>query len=209
MAGDAVGLLDALGIEQAHVVGASMGGNIGQLIAIDHHERVSSLTSIAADSGNPAVPVIANPEAFAALPPPPAEGDRAAFIEYQVKSIQARGSPAYPAAEEDVLQAVMRNVERAYDPAGLVRQQTVTLVGRLEHNSYRHANLSRIAAPTAIVQGADDPLQAMASAEDLAANIPGSALFVIPGMGHDLPTELAPMIASAVDRVARQDASGG
>jgi pimeloyl-ACP methyl ester carboxylesterase len=206
MASDAVGLLDALAIEQAHLVGASMGGNIAQLVAIDHPERVSSLTTIGADSANPAVPVIADPEAFATLPAPPAEGDRAAFVEYQVKTYQVRSSPAYPPAEETLRQAVARSVERAYDPAGLVRQQTVTLVGRLERDNYRYANLEQITAPTAIIQGADDPLQSLASAQDLAARIPGSELFLIPGLAHDLPPELAPLFAAAVERVATREA---
>jgi proline iminopeptidase len=104
--------------------------------------------------------------------------------------------------EQTLRQQVTRTVERAYDPAGLVRQQVVTLVGHLERDSYRRANLKQITAPMAIVQGADDPLQPLASAQDLAATIPGAELFVIPGLGHDLPPQLAPLFAAAVDRPA-------
>jgi pimeloyl-ACP methyl ester carboxylesterase len=89
-------------------------------------------------------------------------------------------------------------VDRAYDPAGLVRQQTVTLVDHLDPDNYRHANLVHITAPTAIVQGAADPLEPLASAQDLEANIPGAELFVIPGLGHDVPPQLAPLFAAAI-----------
>ena len=208
MANDAVGLLDALGIEQAHLVGISMGGNIAQLVAIDHPQRVLSLTSIGADSANRALPLVADPEAFATVPPPPAPGDRAAFIEYQIASERVKASPAYPPPEPALRQRVARTVERAYDPAGLTRQQVVTLVGHYERDSHRHANLGKITAPTAIVQGADDPLQPLASAQDLAATIPGAELFVIPGLGHDVPPPLAPLFAAAIERTATRSAAG-
>lgn len=204
MANDTVGLLDALGIKQAHLVGASMGGNIAQLVAIDYPDRVLSLTTIGADSANPALPVIANPGAFAAVPPVPAPGDREAFVEYQIASYRALASPAYPPSGEALREVAVRTSERAYDPAGLVRQQVVTLVDHLDPGSYRHANLGRIAAPAAIIQGADDPLQPLASAQELAAAIPDAELFVIPGVGHDLPPPLAPLFASAVDRAAHR-----
>jgi pimeloyl-ACP methyl ester carboxylesterase len=206
MANDAVGLLDALGIEQAHLVGISMGGDIAQLVAIDHPERALSLTSIGADSGNAAVPLVADPEAFAAVPAPPAAGDKEAFVAYQIATLRVLSGPTYPIPEPALRQHVERTVERAYDPAGLVRQQVVTLVGHLERDGHRHASLNRITAPTVIVQGADDPLQPLASAQDLAANIPGAELFVIPGLGHDLPPPLAPLFAAAVARAATRAA---
>lgn len=206
MANDAVGLLDGLGIRQAHLVGLSMGGDIGQLVAIDRPDRVRSLTSIGADSANPGLPVIADPAAFGAVPPPPADGDRAAFVEYQLATYRVLSSPAYPPSDAALRRQVELTVERAYDPAGLVRQQVVTLVGHLERDNYRHANLGRIAAPVAVVQGADDPLQPLASAQELAATIPGAELFVVPGLAHDVPAPLAPLFAAAATRVARRAA---
>ena len=122
-------------------------------------------------------------------------------------SYRVKASPAYPPPEPALRQLVARTVERAYDPAGLTRQQVVTLVGHYERDSHRHANLGRITAPTAIVQGADDPLQPLASAQDLAANIPGAELFVIPGLGHDVPPQLAPLFAAAIERVATRSAA--
>jgi pimeloyl-ACP methyl ester carboxylesterase len=209
MAADTVGLLDALGIERVHLVGASMGGDIAQLVAIDHPDRVLSLTSIGADSANPALPVIARPEAFAAVPPAPPEGDKGAFVEYQLATYRALSSPAYPLPEETLRRLAERSVERAYDPTGLVRQQVVTLVGHLEPDSYRRSGLKRITAPTSIVQGADDPLQPLASAQDLAATIQGAERFVIPGLGHDLPPQLAPLFAAAIGRAADRPAQAG
>jgi pimeloyl-ACP methyl ester carboxylesterase len=142
------------------------------------------------------VPFIAG--LFLPNPPLPPEGD----VEYQIATYRALASPAYPVSEQALREHVVRNVERAYDPVGLVRQQVVTLVGHLERESFRRANLERITTPTAIVQGADDPLQPLASARDLVASIPDSELFVIPGLGHDLPPQLAPIFATAVERAA-------
>jgi pimeloyl-ACP methyl ester carboxylesterase len=198
MAKDSVGLLDALNIQHAHLVGASMGGDIAQLVAIDHPDRVLSLTTIGSDSANPALPLIANPDAFANVPPPPADGDKDAFVDYQFATYQVLRSPGYPMSDETLRELVVRNVQRAYDPAGLVRQQTVTLVDHLQADGHRRTNLKRITTPTSVIQGADDPLQPLASAQDLAASVPGAELYVIPGLGHDVPPQLAPLFAAAI-----------
>jgi pimeloyl-ACP methyl ester carboxylesterase len=198
MAKDTVGLLDALGIEQAHLVGASMGGAIGQWVAIDYPERVLSLTTIAADSGNPKLPVIANPEAFANVPPQPTTADRDAFIEWEVKTWQALSGATYPTDETTLREWAERDFERGFDPDGLLRQQIAILVDHVAPSAERWNNLPRIMAPTMVVQGSEDPLVPTSSAEDLAARIPNAELRVIPGLGHFIPDEVIPEIVDAV-----------
>lgn len=197
MADDAVGLLDALGIRQAHIAGVSMGGGIAQLVAIDHPRHTLSLTSMMADSGNPALPVVAKPEAFAGLPPAPAAGDEEGFVAYQVRVRQVLASPRYPIDEEVVRQGVERAVQRSYDPQALVRQQTVALVGHYDPD-HRFANLGAIQAPTVVLQGTDDPIVSVEAAREIAAKIPGADLRIIEGLGHDMPLQLVPVFADAI-----------
>jgi pimeloyl-ACP methyl ester carboxylesterase len=202
MAEDAVGLLEALNIPKAHIVGVSMGGGIAQLVAINHPQRTLSLTSIMADSGNPALPLIAKPEALAGLPTPPVDGDKETFIDYQSKLWQVLGSPDYPTDEQTIRELVRRDVERSYDPAGLARHQAVALFGHFDVQ--RYANLKSIVAPTVVLQGADDPLVPVEAARDIAANIPGAELIIVPGMGHELPTQLVLTIADAITSAAER-----
>ena len=206
MAADAVGLLDALEIEQAHITGLSMGGAIAQLIAIDYPERVRSLALIASDSGNLAMPVIANPEAFADVPPQPTTVDREAFIEWQVKTWQALIGSEYPVDEATLRQWAVRHFERNFDPDALVRHQTVSLLGHLDSSQYRLSHLEAISAPTVVLQGAEDPLVPVAAAEEIAALVPDADLRLIPGLGHFIPPELAQEVADAItDAAARAE----
>lgn len=207
MARDAVGLLDALGIQQAHIVGISMGGAIAQLIAIDFPERMLSLTSLMADSGNPELPAIAKPEAFEGVPPQPASVDREAFIEWQVKTSQALAGSSYPTDEATLREWAERSFERGFDPDGLVRQQTVSFVSHIESASYRLNNLENIAAPTVVLHGTDDPLVPVASAEDIAARVPDAELRIVPGLGHSIPIALVPEFADAVAAAAARATS--
>ena len=204
MAADAIGLLDALEIQQAHIVGISMGGAIAQFIAIDEPERALSLTLLAADSGNPDLPVIADPEAFAGVPMPPTTVDRDAFIDWQVKTWQALAGAENPTDEAILLDWAQRDFARGFDPAGLTRQQTVSLVGHFESASYRLNNLEKITAPTVVLQGEDDPLVPVASAEDIAARVPGAELRLIPGLGYDIPAELVTTFADAITAAAKR-----
>lgn len=202
MARDAVGLLDALGVNAAHIVGISMGGAIAHLIAIDHPESALSLTLMMADSGDPALPPIAKPEVFAAIPAPPAEGDRAGFVEYDLKIRQAQASPGYPTDAQTLRGWVERDVSRAYEPDGLTRQATVSLVGHIESAAYRRSNLPSIKAPTVVLHGADDPVVAVASARDIADQVPLAELRMIEGLGHDIPLALVDQFVDAITSAA-------
>lgn len=147
MVGDAVGLLDALGIGQAHVVGASMGGTIAQLLAADHPERVLSLTSISADSGDPVLPAVADEEALAVIPPLEPGMSKEAYVERQVISFQVIGSPRYPVPEETRRLWVQRDVERAFSPAGEARQSAAVLMAHFIDRTPRLAAIQAYPDP--------------------------------------------------------------
>lgn len=204
MAADAVGLLDALGIEQAHLVGASMGGAIAQLVAIDYPDRVLSLTSLMADSGNPELPVLAKPEAFEGVPPQPTTADKDAFIAWQVATWQVLYGPTYPTDEATLLEWAERDYARDFDPEALIRQQTVSFLGHIDSAEYRLNNLENIEVPTVVVQGTEDPIVPVESAEDIAARVPNAELRIIPGMGHAMPVELMPEFVDAITSAAER-----
>jgi pimeloyl-ACP methyl ester carboxylesterase len=193
MAGDAIGLLDALHIDRAHIVGASMGGMIGQLVAADYPQRVLSFTSIMSTTGNPALPP-SKPEAGALLgAPAPSPKDQEAFAAHAIKVSRTIGSPLYPAEESYLRERALSDAARSYSPLGMLRQlAAVTATGD------RRAKLKNITAPTLVIHGADDPLVPVQGGEDTAANIAGAQLMIIPGMGHDLP---APLYATVVDAI--------
>jgi pimeloyl-ACP methyl ester carboxylesterase len=194
MALDSVGLLDALDIDKAHIVGASMGGMIAQIIAADHRERVRSLVSIMSTSGDPRLPQ-GDPEALAVLTvkPPPAE-DRAANIEHGLKCQRAIGSVSLPASDDELRIKVAKGYDRSNYFLGVPRQLLAVLA-----NGIRVELLKRIAAPTLVIHGAEDRLIPPAAGEDTAAHIPGAELMLVDGMGHDFPT---PLIGTLIEAVA-------
>lgn len=197
MAADGIALLDALGIDKAHIVGASMGGMIAQLIAATYPERTLTLTSIMSTTGNPAVPP-AKPEAMAVLTSRPTAGDEATMVEFGVKAARIIGSPAYPAAEERLRTRVTNDFRRSFSPAGVARQMAAVVA-----NGDRRARLASVTAPTLVIHGDADPLVPVEGGRDTAANIKGAELKIIPGMGHDLPVELVDTIADAVAGMAK------
>jgi pimeloyl-ACP methyl ester carboxylesterase len=183
MANDAVGVLDALGVEKAHVVGVSMGGMIGQTLAIEHPDRVLSLTSIMSTTGSQAVGQ-PRPEVMMALIAPPPT-DRDGFVDHQAKMFRLIGSPDYPMPEEELRGLIGSSYDRMNYPAGFMRQLSCILA-----SGDRTAALASVTAPTVVIHGEADPLIQPDGGEATAKAIPGAKLVKIPGMGHDFPPQL-------------------
>jgi pimeloyl-ACP methyl ester carboxylesterase len=199
MADDAVGLMDALGIEKAHIVGASMGGMIAQLIAADYPERVLSLTSIMSSSGNPMLPH-PKPRVLAQImSPAPSASNFDAIVARGIKTYRAIGSPKFPTDEGTLRKWVTRDAKRAYYPAGVLRQIAAVMT-----NGDRRPKLRRIVAPTVVLHGEDDPLVPVEAGRDTAANIDDAELRVVPGMGHDIPLRLVGVFADAIVAAAER-----
>jgi pimeloyl-ACP methyl ester carboxylesterase len=192
MAADGMALLDHLGIDRAHVVGASMGGMIAQHIAARYPARVLSLTSVMSTTGNPRLPR-AQKEAMRVLANRPMNGDPEALIAYSVNAARVIGSPDYPAAEDRLQRRVRNDFERGWYPQGVARQMAAIVA-----DGDRRAMLKTIKAPTLVIHGEADPLVPIAGGRDTADNIPGARLLTIPGMGHDLPLALVDTLADAV-----------
>lgn len=198
MAEDALGLLDALGVERAHVVGASMGGMIAQHLAARHPERVLSLASIMSTTGNPSLPRPSR-EALRVLLARPRTNDLEAVVAHGIRTAKTIGSPRYPVDDAALASRVRAIVSRMHYPPGLSRQLAAIIA-----DGDRRAMLRTIAVPTVIIHGTADPLVPVAGGRDTAASIPGADLVEIEGMGHNMPLPLVPRIVDAVDRVAAE-----
>lgn len=192
MAEDGVGLLDALGIERAHVVGASMGGMIAQHIAFGHPERVRSLTSIMSTTGNPRLPA-ARKAAIDVLTRRPASTEEAILVDHGVRIVRTIGSPAYPEDEAKLRERVAASIRRSLYPQGLPRQLAAIIA-----DGCRRERLRAISAPTLVIHGEDDPLVPVEGGRDTAAHVAGAKLVTFPGMGHDLPLELVEPLAETI-----------
>lgn len=181
MATDALGVLDALGVGQAHVVGVSMGGMIAQRMALAAPRRVLSLTSVMSSSSAPGLPQ-ARPEVIAALMRRPSGRDRQAVEDHYVRLFRIIGSPGFVTPEAELRQRIAQAAERGFYPVGTLRQMLAVMA-----DSARAALLAQIKAPTLVFHGQDDPLLPYACGEDTARRIPGARLIGVAGMGHDLP----------------------
>jgi pimeloyl-ACP methyl ester carboxylesterase len=193
MAADTIGLMDRLGIEKAHVVGASMGGMIAQIVAAEYSKRTRSLVSIMSSSGDPGLPQ-ATPEAMAAMMKPRPDGsNRELAIQHGMGIYRAIGSPGFPTSYNELRIKVGAAFDRSYYPAGVGRQ-----FAAIEANGSRVEMLSKVSVPTLVLHGADDPLVPVDAGRHTAALIPGSSLTVIPGMGHDIASGLIPLLVEAI-----------
>ena len=191
LADDAVGLLDALSIDRAHVVGASMGGAIAQEMALHHAPRVHTLTSIMSTTGSPLLPP-PTPEALALLlSRPPTEA--AAYAQYHARLWRVLRGPGF---DEDAARDAERGrltFARGVSPDGTVRQ-LAAVIG----SGDRTPALRSLRVPTLVVHGQADPLMHVAAGVATAAAIPGAKLLRVPGMGHALPSALWPLLVQAI-----------
>lgn len=194
LAADTVGLLDALGIARAHVVGASMGGMVAQIVAGRYRERVLSLTSIMSTSGARRLPPPRLDALLALTRRPPRGATVDTLVEHYIRLFGVIGSPAHPTPQEALRERLHRSLSRAFRPAGTARQMLAILA-----SGDRCDELAAIDAPTLVIHGSADPLVPLAAGRDTARRVRGAELLEVPGMGHDLPPSLLPMLA---DRIA-------
>lgn len=192
MAKDTVGLLDFLEIDQAHVVGASMGGMIVQQMAIDHPARLRSMVSIMSTTGNrwsgqPSLKTFG-----VLLGNPPLTRDQT--INRAIRTFKVIGSPGFPFEEDVVREMAALSYDRGHSPAGVARQLHAIIA-----SGDRTAKLRNVQIPTAVIHGTRDPLVKPSGGRATAKAIPGSRLMMVDGMGHDLPRDLWPTFAEAID----------
>jgi pimeloyl-ACP methyl ester carboxylesterase len=199
MAGDAAGLIEALGYDSAHVVGASMGGMIGQMLAIHQPERVRSLVSIMSTTGarwvgQPAAAVY--PFFMKPLP-----RDREQYIERGLKLWSIIGSPGFERTDEEIRDLLERGWDRGLSPHGTMRQ-----LGAIVDSGNRTRDLRRIKAPTLVIHGTKDKMIRVSGGKATARAIPGAELELIEGMGHDLPRGAWPRLIAGIERTAARAA---
>ena len=192
MAADAVALLNHLGQAGAHVIGVSMGGMIGQRMAMEHAERVYSLTSIMSSTGNPALPG-PTPDAIAALTRSMSSGSPVEAIENALRAAEVLAGPHYPSEEVGMARFTRQAMERAYRPDGVARQLAAILA-----DGDRRAALAQVSAPTLVIHGTADPLVPVEAGRDTAAIIPGARYVEIDKLGHDLPEPVMGQMAQAI-----------
>ena len=197
MADDGIGLLDAIGVARAHVVGASMGGMIAQLMAVHHGERLASLTSIMSTTGNDKLPQ-AEKHAIDALVAPITSMEEESLVAHGLNVAKNIGSPGFPFDPDQQRERVLLNIRRSVYPAGLPRQLAAII-----DDGCRRSRLAQVTVPTLVMHGEADPLVKLEAGEDTAKHIFGARLVTIPGWGHDLPIPLVPRIASEIAAHAR------
>jgi pimeloyl-ACP methyl ester carboxylesterase len=204
MAHDTLALMDGLGIQQAHIVGASMGGMIAQLVAVQAPHRVSSLTSIMSSTGRRSLPGPSARVRRHMLTRPPTSASVDQLVDYFATTFRLIGTPQSTETEPNLRRKLHASVTRNYYPVGTMRQLLAVVA-----DGSRVERLKRLKVPTLVVHGTADPLVPYACGKDTATVIPGAQLVSIQGMGHDFAPEplklLVPAVAGFV--AAHQSAS--
>lgn len=192
MAADAVGLMDYLGFGKAHVVGASMGGQIAQTMAIEHPDRVRSLISMMSTTGNLQVGQ-PSPEVLREVFSGPRAVTREEVIQQMIRAARAVGSPGYPSDENEIAVRAGRAYDRCYDPVGTARQAIATVASGDRTERLRHLKV-----PTLVIHGLADRMCNVSGGRATAEAIPDAELILIEGMGHDLAPGLRPQVAAHI-----------
>lgn len=194
MANDTVGLLDALDIEKAHVIGVSMGGMIAQVMAARHPDRVRRLAIIMSSTNNPALPRARAEIARALMSPPSNINTKEEALERAMYLWNLIGTKSSGASEDELRARLAASYERAHYPAGPRRQ----LAAIIETGDLRKKYTRRIKAPTLVIHGSEDPLAPPAGGVDIFRNIKGADLEIVEGMGHDIPKKFRARIAARI-----------
>ncbi len=202
MADDGIGVLDALNIDKAHIVGASMGGMIAQLMAIHHGHRMLSLTSIMSTTGNAKLPQ-ADKQAIETLTAPIQSTEEEWLIEHGIAIQRAIGSPGFTPDPERQRARVTQTIRRSVYPAGLPRQLAAII-----DDGDRTKRLAGVTVPTLVLHGEGDPLVKVEAGRATAEAIPDAKLVTIPGWGHDLPQELIGRLADEITAHAGASTAG-
>lgn len=192
MAADAAGLLAALEIERAHVVGASMGGMIAQLVAATYPQRTRSLVSIMSTSGRLGLPM-GKPEAVAMLSAQPEGTEREQLVAHGMKLRSVISGPGYPTDPAAMRALVERNIDRRYYPPGAARHYLAIMA-----SGPRVDLLKTVKVPTLVLHGEDDPLLPVECGRDVAALVPGAKIETFPGWGHDVPEAIVPKLVGSI-----------
>jgi len=199
MADDAVGLLEEVGIDSAHVVGASMGGMIAQNLAARHPKRVRTLTSIMSTTGHGSLPGTDPSVARHVFHSRPSGNDRESVIAHNIRTLELIGSPSYPVDEEKRRELASMSYDRSFYPQGFLRH-----IAAIFQDGNRRKRIGKIKAPTLVIHGREDPLVPLAGGIDTAQHVAGARLEIIDGMGHNLPIELWPRIIGLIVEHATQ-----